>query len=425
MNIKQKILCVEKSTNCILPFKLRPYQQQAINQLFEAIVYYRINPLAESATGTGKSIMIAGLIKKIKDVFPNCKILCVTHKHELIMQNYHITSHFGIKDFGLCSAKANKFDMDHDIIFSTIGTLRRRLSLLPKINVVIIDEPHCIPDKGGSMYRKLLKHLKKQNPLLKIAGLTATPYRSDSGKIDEGKNAVFNKTVFKYDMISAIKDGYLSPLVKHKTSIQVETKNLNLAKYDYDLKDIVLPERKAMVEAIPELLKIGHDRKSWILFASNIYNCYFLYKKLKERGIKAEVITADTPTTQREYIYDKFKNGEIRALINKDVLTTGFDAPNIDFLVMFRPTLSLALYMQMAGRGVRLHPGKKNCLWIDYAGNTKIFGELENINVDQYLKQQQQLRAENTDKKKSEIKNLIINNRSIIHRRSICTNKKL
>jgi DNA repair protein RadD len=143
----------------------------------------------------------------------------------------------------------------------------------------------------------------------------------------------------------------------------------------------IMDEDSLTDAALNEILKLGADRKSWLLFCTGVRHAEKVCKKLEDRGIKSACITGETDSNLRAWTLSEFKKGNIQAITNCDVLTTGFDAPNIDLLILLRPTKSAGLYIQMVGRGSRLAPNKKDCLILDFAGNIDRFGPLDAIKI--------------------------------------------
>ena len=125
-----------------------------------------------------------------------------------------------------------------------------------------------------------------------------------------------------------------------------------------------------------EIAEIGKDRRSWLLFCSGVEHAIQMADQLNSIGIPAAYVTGETPKKKREELLADFKAGKIRAMTNANVLTTGFDAPNIDLIAMLRPTMSPSLYVQMAGRGCRISEGKEDCLVLDFAGVIQTHGPI-------------------------------------------------
>jgi DNA repair protein RadD len=131
--------------------------------------------------------------------------------------------------------------------------------------------------------------------------------------------------------------------------------------------------------AVDEIVKLGEDRGSWLIFCSGVQHAEHIRDEIRSRGIECEAVLGETTSTARDRILTNFKAGRLRALTNANVLTTGFDAPGVDLIGLLRPTKSVGLYVQMLGRGTRLAEGKENCLILDFAGNTARHGPLDTV----------------------------------------------
>lgn len=347
-------------------FNPRPYQVAAHAAAWKAITVDKEDVIIESATGTGKSVMIAHLVKAYRNAYPESRILVITHTVILIEQDREKCLSLVDEPLGVCSGSVKKYELNYNIIFSTVGTIHRRLELLKKFDLVIIDEPQLIPEKETSMYRETIAKLRRDNNAVRIVGYTATPYRTEGGMLDSGKKPIFKKIAFVYSMAQAIEEGYLSRIV---------TPNFPLpSPSSLDEADFI---RKEM----GNIIRHGMSRRSWLIFASSIRECYGVRDELNKSNIRAECITSKTSRKKREEIIKEFKAGKIKAIVNMGVLTTGFDVGSIDFIILFRLVRSPPLLVQIIGRGTRLAEGKKNCLIFDYSQSLKkVFLSFDNIN---------------------------------------------
>lgn len=368
-------------------FKLRHYQEQAFNAVIDAIVNKKINPLVESAAGTGKSVMIASVIAYMFKKYPNIRILCLADKKELVDQNCRKLLDYAGIHAGVHCAGLGKKDYYNRVIFASIGSIadKRKLKKLGTRHLILVDEPHTIPDDKGSMYRRAIDHFKNVYPTVKIAGYTATPYRLKTGRLDEGEDKVFDQTVFTYSIKEGVADGYLCPLISKRSLNSIDlTRARKNSSGEINIDSIANEVDSILDEAINEFVALGEDRNKWIIFTPSIKVCQKVFNELKKRGIPTGMITGDTP--DRDKIIKNYKSGKIKALVNVDVLTTGFDVPEIDMIVMLRPTFSTSLYVQMLGRGTRIFLGKDNCLVVDFAGNIRRHGAVDEIVIEPKIK---------------------------------------
>ncbi|GAG32575.1 unnamed protein product, partial [marine sediment metagenome] len=236
---------------------------------------------------------------------------------------------------------------------------------ISKYNIILCDEVHLFPKDGEGQYQTLLKRLKELNSKIKLIGFTATPFRMLSGLLTEGDDCIFTDIVYEVGIETLIERKYLCNLRSKISEINVDLNGVGKSGGDYvtsQLEEAMTSDIKKVEKTIKEIIKYAGDRKSWIIFCTGLQHVDLVCRFLTESGIGNQSITGVTPKDERDQYIDDFKNGKIRCLVNCNVLTTGFNAPNIDLLVMLRPTQSPGLYTQMVGRGSRLSEGKEDCL---------------------------------------------------------------
>jgi len=359
---------------------LRPYQQAAIGAIYAYFEDHKGNPLIVIPTAGGKSLVLAAFSEGVLKVWPDQRILIVTHVRELIAQNHaEMIGLWPEAPAGIYSAGLGRREADARILFAGIQSVHRKAAEIGHCDLVLIDEAHLIPVASATMYRRFLGELTAINPKLKVIGFTATPYRLDSGMLHEGEAALFTDIAFEVSVRDLIDQGYLCRLV----SKQPKTK-LNIAGVGTRGGEFIASELQAAVDkeaitraAVSEIITYGEDRRSWLAFCSGVDHARHVAEEFRSRGISCETIFGDTPKDERDRIIAAFKRQEIRALASMGVLTTGFNAPAVDLIAMLRPTKSAGLYVQMAGRGTRLAPGKENCLVLDFAGNVSRHGPID------------------------------------------------
>lgn len=359
---------------------LRPYQQQAIDAIYAYFEHHRGNPLIVIPTAGGKSLVMAAFTAGVLQLWEDQRILVVTHVQELIGQNHaEMIGLWPEAPAGIYSAGLGRREANARILFAGIQSVHRKAAEIGHCDLVLIDEAHLIPVASATMYRRFLAELTAISPKLKVIGLTATPYRLDSGMLHEGEGALFTDIAYEISVRELIDQGYLCPLV----SKQPKTK-LSVAGVGSRGGEFIASELQAAVDkdavtraAVSEIITYGENRKSWLAFCSGVDHARHVAEEFQSRGIACETIFGDTPKNQRDRIIAAFKAREIRALASMGVLTTGFNAPAVDLIAMLRPTKSAGLYVQMAGRGTRLAPGKENCLVLDFAGNVSRHGPID------------------------------------------------
>lgn len=365
---------------------LRPYQAEAIDAVLDYWGNGGGNPLVAMATGTGKSVVIANLVRELHEINPEIRVLMLVHVKELVAQNVQalIRSYPGAQ-IGINSAGLGRRDKRQPILFASIQSVHR---LGPhdigQRDIVLIDEAHLVPRSGEGMYLSLLDRLRTASPELRVAGFTATPYRMDSGRLDEGDGRLFDDVAFNYGIARGIKDGFLSPLVSKATAAAMDVSGVARRGGEFvaGALEVAVDQDWITRGAVEEMVSLGESRKSWLAFCAGVKHAEHVRDAVRERGITCEMVTGDTPVGERDRIIRSFKDGGIRCLTNAMVLTTGFDAPAVDLIAMLRPTLSTGLYVQICGRGTRLADGKKNCLVLDFAGNVRRHGPVDAISLE-------------------------------------------
>ncbi len=361
---------------------LRPYQQESI----EAILSYWSNgggnPLVDLATGTGKSMVIAKLTQDLLAAYPDMRVLMLTHVKELVQQNFlALLKVWPDAPAGMYSAGLGRRDAHHRITFASIQSVYNKARLLGRRDLILIDEAHLVPLNGEGMYRRLLDDLHGIQPDARVAGFTATPYRLDTGRLDEGSTRLFDKVVYDYGISQGITDGYLSPLISKASAVEIDISKVERRGGEFVPASLESASDAITAEAVGEICQFGADRKAWLIFCSGVKHALHVRDAIRCSGISCETVSGKTPDGERDSIIRRFRAGEIRALTNANVLTTGFDVPQVDLVAMLRPTLSTSLYVQIVGRGTRKAQGKENCLILDFAGNVRRHGPVDAVSV--------------------------------------------
>lgn len=356
--------------------QLREYQRRSIDQLYEWMRENDGNPCLELPTGAGKSHIVAALCKDALQNWPETRVLMLTHMKELIEQNAaKMREHWPNAPLGIYSASVGKKQLGEPITFAGIQSIGKRAAQIGHTDIIIIDECHLVGHKDQGGYRALIAELQAINQSIRVIGLTATPYRLGHGLITD-KPAIFDGIVKPVSIEELVFKGYLAPLRSKHTSKKLDTTGVHKRGGEFiesELQEAVnTAENNAAL--VSEITARANGRKSWLLFCVGVQHAQAMADALIAAGVKAECVTGATPKKERERIIASFKAGEITALTNANVLTTGFDAPDTDLIVLARPTLSPALYVQMAGRGMRLKSHIDDCLVLDFAGCVETHG---------------------------------------------------
>lgn len=366
-------------------FSLRGYQQAAIDALFD---YYQTetgNALIAIPTGGGKSLILAGFISQALARWPNERFLVLSHSKEILSQNASKLSALcpGVS-VGIYSAGLGKKELGYQVTVAGIQSVHKMAHKLGDVSLIFIDECHLVSKAGDTMYRRLMADLLKYCPHAKIVGMTATPWRLDSGPLIKGKDRIFTDIAHQISIKELIEQGYLAPLTSQPTTTKINTDGVAKRGGEFIAGEL---ERAANVDsitsaALDEVERACHDRRSWLVFTTGVDHARDVCAALVARGHKAAAITGETVHGERDAMIAQFKRGELRALVSVSVLTTGFDAPNADALINLRPTLSPGLWVQIVGRVSRLSPGKSDGLVLDFTANTRTHGPVDLIEVD-------------------------------------------
>lgn len=372
-------------------FVLRPYQQEAVDLAVEHLRSKVTLPaLMVLPTGSGKSLVIANIVKRL-----NGPVLVLQPTKEILEQNLHKYISYG-GSAGVYSASANRKDIGY-VTFAMIGSIYKKAEIFTQFQYFIIDECHKVDSKiekkkdepievgKKGMYRKFLDDMGTHN----ILGLTATPYRLGNNSrnpelrfLTRTRPAIFKTLLYYVQNRTLFKEGFLAPLVYHQLKNFDRTKvERNKSGADYDDKALkayygAIDFLGGVVKVVQRLMERG-DRKNVLVFTKFIEEA----ENLSSQVPGAVYITGQTPKTERERILRDFRKGKIKIVCNVGVLTIGFDYPELDTIVIARPTLSLTLYYQMIGRVLRPHPSKENAMVIDMCGNIDFFGKIEDLEL--------------------------------------------
>lgn len=388
--------------------QLRDYQREAIDvgiyNFFATHKEPERNPVIAMPTGTGKAVVIGGFVKEVVQQWPDQRIMMLTHVKELIEQNADkVRQMWPQAPLGIYSAGLKEKTHQAPITFAGIQSVARQVELFGHQDIVMIDECHLVSPNDNASYKKTLHALREKNPRLRVVGLSATPYRLGLGMITEG--GVFTDMAYDVTGLRAfnrfIDEGYLSPLIPMPTETKMDLSGVHIRGGEFipgELEEAL--DNETLWQAVQETARVAEDRYHWLIFAPGIKKVNLVVQMLKALGITAAAVHSEMDSTERDDNLAAFKAGAIRALVNADILTTGFDFPALDCIVLLRATNSPGLHVQILGRGTRpfYQPGfdlgntegriaamlasyKKNCLVLDFAGNTRRLGPINDPRI--------------------------------------------
>jgi len=363
---------------------LRPYQTDAVNSLY---TFWETeqgqNPLIVMPTGSGKSLVIAEFVRRTCTDWPNVRICVCVDSRELVAQNEkELKAQWPEANTGIFSAGLGRKDKHQQILFAGIQSIYTHGFKIGKIDIVIVDEAHMIPRKSQTRYGQFLQAVKLANPKLVVVGLTATPYRLDSGLLCDGDDALFDGISYDTDMQGLINNGWLAPVISKGGIKKIDLSKVKTRMGDYAPGELAqaADDNELVQEAVSEIVKYGQLRASWLIFAAGIDHAKHIWDELETHSIPCALVTGGTPKEERDQIVRSFRGRRLKCLINIGVFTKGFNAPGCDLIALMTATKSTGKYVQMVGRGMRQAPGKENCLLLDYGLNVVTHGPIDCVN---------------------------------------------
>lgn len=368
-----------------MEIQLRDYQKAASDKAVAFLLNPRIkhNGLIVIPTGGGKSWIIADIANRVND---NVLIFCPSR--EILIQNYEKMQKICPFDCSVYSASLGQKQIAK-ITFATIGSAINHKELFNHFKYVLVDEAHlCNPKEG--MYKEFFQSMR-----CKIIGLSATPYRLSSSRdfgsmlkfITRTRPCIFSEVIYQVQISTLLDMGYLAkldyyamnPIGWNELNLKVNTSGA-----DYTDKSVIREYERIdfygfLVHIVQRLMnpKSGVRRKGILVFTRFLKEAERLTWSIPGTAI----VSGETPKKERERVLEAFKAGEIPVVANVGVLTTGFDYPELDTIVMARPTMSLALWYQIVGRAIRPHPNKEAGWVVDLCGNIKRFGEVKDLRL--------------------------------------------
>lgn len=365
----------------------RPYQRQAVQSVFD---YYsnggQGNCLIGLPTGLGKSLLPAMFIREVMGIWPNQRFAVVTHSRKLISQNYDkMLDLWANAPIGVYSAGMKRKESIFPIVYGGIGSMYKKAELFGHRDMLWVDEAHCISPEENTMYQRFFTDMKLINPNLKIVGLTATMFRAKIGRLDDGN--LFHGIAYDGTAYQAfnqfIADGYMAPLTGRPTKVLIDREKLSVRNGEFASGELESAANAIAREGLFEFAQLAADRHCWLIFAGGIDNAEFMANVLNEMGIPTAAVHSKMKNDEIDRRLEAHSKGELRAITNYGILTTGYDCPQIDAIGMFRATMSPNLHVQMAGRGTRVFPGKIDCLYADYGRNIENLGPINDPKIPQ------------------------------------------
>ncbi|MDP0561387.1 MAG: DEAD/DEAH box helicase [Candidatus Endonucleobacter sp. (ex Gigantidas childressi)] len=364
-----------------MDYKLRPYQKQAVRSVIHHFIKFSDPAVVVLPTGAGKSLVISELARLARG-----RVLVLSHVKELVAQNHEKYESYHLKA-SIFSAGLGRKETSEQVVFGSIQSVCKNLNLFndASYTLLVVDECHRIPLGKNTSYQNVINYFLALNVDLKILGLTATPYRLGLGwiyqyhKIDNKKYSIrtnearfFKDCIFELPLSYMIDNQFLVPAILLDASVSFyDFDSLvtdGFGQYrDSDLNQLIQGEGRATKKIINQVIHEATLRQGVMIFAATVDHAKEVFSYLPEG--QAGLIIGETSIRDRNDIIGLFKCKKLKYLVNVSVLTTGFDVPHVDLIAILRPTESVSLYQQIVGRGLRLSPGKTECLIMEFAGN--------------------------------------------------------
>jgi DNA repair protein RadD len=358
-------------------YTLRPYQQEAVDAAVRHFRQTRDPAVVVLPTGAGKSLVIAELARIAKG-----RVLVLAHVKELVEQNHAKYITYG-QPAGIYSAGLERKDRDEKVIFGSIQSVARADSeFFRGFSLLVIDECHRVSVDGETQYAQVITRLRALNPALCVLGLTATPYRLGLGWIYKfhaprrivrtTEDRYFRTCVYELSLAHMIDRGWLTrpiridaPVAAYDFSM-LKLRAGTLSYAAADVEEVLKDQGRVTPGIVANIVDIAKDRQGVMIFTASVRHAKEVLSHLPKD--QSALVVGDTELGERDEIVEQFKARKLKYLVNVSVLTTGFDAPHVDLIALLRPTESVSLFQQIVGRGLRLSPGKTDCLILDYTG---------------------------------------------------------
>lgn len=337
---------------------LRDYQEECITAVDAALARGVKSQLAVLPTGGGKTIIFSAITQRRSDR----PTLILAHRDELLTQaRDKLISVAPDLAMSIGMVKASLNDVNTPVVIGSVQTLSRkkRLEQLPTdFGTVIIDEAH---HAAAASYQRILDHVDADL----VLGVTATPERHDGKPLEKH----FDEIVFARSIEQMIEEGYLCAPKGKRITVDVDLSEVKVTAGDFQGEALAdaLEEAGTPAEVLHSYLEHGEDRKT-LVFAPTVAMAHHMAEVFRGAGLAAEALDGSTPTPERHAILDRLHTGETNIVCNVGVLTEGFDEPSVSCIILAAPTKSRGKYTQIVGRGLRLYPGKSDCLILDVAG---------------------------------------------------------
>lgn len=368
-----------------MQYTLRPYQEEAVAKALYS--FTRGKPfIIQAATAAGKSLIISEICHRLDK-----PVLILQPSKEILEQNYAKLVSYGITDIGLYSASVGSKKIAK-YTFATIASIYKKPSQFQHFEYAILDECHLLSAKNVD---GMLMKFFRDTGISKVCGLTATPFRLENKFFNDTytgcikmlnritKNSFFKDIAYKVEMADLIGQGFLTQPQYHTYETDLSDLIVNTTGRDYTEASLEAWSDKKLGQLAGIAEHLDQSRQRVLVFCSSLRQAARAVELLRGMGIHAEGLDGKTPKKQRSDLIERFQDGRLRWVVNVGTMTTGFDCPPLDAVVLLRPTMSVPLYIQMLGRCLRIDPANKNkeAHFYDFTGTVQKFGRAETIKL--------------------------------------------
>lgn len=347
--------------------QLYPYQTEVLEAVDKSWNIGKKSLLVAIPTGGGKTIIFSSIIRDaLEGTGATCLILA--HRDSLLTQADE-KLHYVWPEINTSKVMAGKYDFSSRIIIASVQTLVNQLDNLPKIDYVVTDECH---HAYSSTYKKIYAAVHAGNPDYRHLGVTATPVRMNK---KESLRDIYEEITYSISIFRLIMEGYLSPVEGFSIETSLDLSKVRRSGEDYDLRQLSEAVQKGdFNEVVVDTFKRKASDRTAVCFAVDVNHVEMLARLFRQNGFDAVGLHGKLAKDEQKKILNGFCSGQHQVLVNCMIATEGFDHPPTDCVVMARPTKSIGLYTQMIGRGLRISPGKKECILLDFVDNSENSG---------------------------------------------------
>lgn len=358
---------------------LRDYQHEMLEACQNFLLDDEGNGIVAAVGGVGKSLTMNALFKWAVTTYPGTRCMQLCDDAKILNQNMNsMLRYWPQAPIGCYSAGLKQRDTRQPILFCGIQSVAKRPHEFIPPDIILVDEGDMVSPNEETQYQKFLANF----PDARIIAFTATPYINSVGCMTN--MALWSKIIIDLTKMERfnkfVDDGYLSPLVTKKTCVEIDITDIAMKAGDFDEKSAQAAANHDEIHkaVVSECIRYGHDRKKWLVFSAGVDNGHKIAKMFNAAGIPTIMLSGNDSMDHRQEHEKLYEEGKLRCLVNCGLYGRGWDSPEVDLIAIARPTQSTRWWIQALLRGTRKAEGKTNCLILDFAGNTRRCGQVNN-----------------------------------------------